>query len=158
MSSTAPACSSTTKVFTTTTNTITKPRLFIPGRDSIKKSVKTGTSLVGGKFKIKQWKITKAKGTKFSDTNRCIEIRFGSHLERGVNWGKMVRKGGELTYKCSAINSSQVCDSNIHKRTIKYTNSLADRQQDCTFISFKNAENSCTSASLFGVTFSANKL
>ena len=124
----------------------------------IKQSIKTGTFLVGGKFKIKQWKITKAKGTKFSDTNRCIEIRFGSHLERGVNWGKMVRKGGELTYKCSGINSSQVCDSNIHKRTIKYSNSLADRQQDCTFISFKNAENSCTSASLFGVTFSANKL
>ena len=46
------------KVFTTTTNKITKPGLFIPGRDSIKQSVKTGTSFVGGKFKIKQWKIT----------------------------------------------------------------------------------------------------
>ena len=126
------------KVFTTKTNTITILTLFISGRDSIKQFVKTGTSLVGGKFKIKQWKITKAKGTKFSDTNRCIEIRFGSHLERGFNWGKMVRKGGELTYKCSGINSSQVCDSNIHKRTIKYSNSLADRQQDCTFICFEN--------------------
>ena len=46
----------------------------------IKQSIKTGTFLVGGKFKIKQWKITKAKGTKFSNTNRCIKIRLGSLL------------------------------------------------------------------------------
>ena len=91
------ACSSRAKVFTTTTNTITKPSLFIPGRDSIKQSVKTGISLVGGKFKSKQGKITKAKGTKFSDTNRCIKIRLGSLLQRGVSLGGMVRKGGELT-------------------------------------------------------------
>ena len=57
----------------------------IPGRDSIRQSVKKGTSLVGGKFKIKQGKITKAKGTKFSVTNRCIKIRLGSLLQRGVN-------------------------------------------------------------------------
>ena len=50
----------------------------------------------------------------------------------------MARKGGELTYKCSAINSSKVYNSNIHKRTIKYSNSLADRQQNCTFMSFEN--------------------
>ena len=50
----------------------------------------------------------------------------------------MARKEGELTCKCSENNSSKVCDSYIHKRTIKYSNSLADRQQDCTFISFKN--------------------
>ena len=43
------ASSSTTKVFTAT-NTITKPGLFTPGRDSIKQSVKTGTSLVGEKI------------------------------------------------------------------------------------------------------------
>ena len=55
------ASSFTAKVFTTTINAITKPGLFIPGRDTINQSVKTGTSLVGGKFKIKQWKITKAK-------------------------------------------------------------------------------------------------
>ena len=47
----------------------------------------------------------------------------------GCQLGVMVRKG-ELTYKYSEINSSQVCNSNIHKRTIKYSNSLADRQQD----------------------------
>ena len=132
------ARSSTAKVFITTTNTITKPGLFIPGRESIKQSVKTETSLVGGKFKIKEWKITKAKGTKFSDTNKCIKITLGCLLKQGVNWGKIVRKGGELIYKCYGINSSKVCDSNIHKRTIKYSNSLADRQQNCTFISFEN--------------------
>ena len=43
------ACLSTAKVFTTT-NTITKPGLFKPGRDSIKQSVYLGD----GKFKIKQ--------------------------------------------------------------------------------------------------------
>ena len=42
------ASSSAPKVFKTTTNTITKPGLFIPGRD-IKQLVKTGTSLVGEK-------------------------------------------------------------------------------------------------------------
>ena len=100
---------------------------------------KTGTPLVGGKIRIKQWKITKAKGTKFCDTKRCIKIRLGSLLQRGVNCGEMVPKGGELTYKCSGISSSQVCDSNIHKRTIKYSNSLAViKQQNCTFISFEN--------------------
>ena len=77
--------SSTAKIFTTTPNAITKPGLPIPGRDSIKQSVKTGISLEDGKFKIKQWKITKAKGTKFNDTNRYIKIRFGSLLQRGVN-------------------------------------------------------------------------
>ena len=45
------ACLSTAKVFTTT-NTITKPGLFKPGRDSIKQSV----YLEDGKFKIKQWR------------------------------------------------------------------------------------------------------
>ena len=84
------------KVFTTKTNTITILTLFISGRDSIKQFVKTGTSLVGGKFKIKQWKITKAKGTKFSDTNRCIKIRLGSLLQRGVNWGKWSEKEENL--------------------------------------------------------------
>lgn len=43
------ACLSTAKVFTTT-NTVTKPGLFKPGRDSIKQSVYLGD----GKFKIKQ--------------------------------------------------------------------------------------------------------
>ena len=33
---------------------------------------------------VKQWNMTKAKETKFSYTNRCIEIR----LQRGVNGGK----------------------------------------------------------------------
>ena len=73
---TSSASSSTAKVFTATTNTITKSGLFIPGRDSIKQYV----------FKIKQWKITKAKGTKYSDTSRCIKIRLGSFLQQGVNW------------------------------------------------------------------------
>ena len=72
------------------------------------------------------------------DTNRCIKITLGNLLQRGVNWEEMVKKGGELTYKCSGINSSKVCDSKIHKRTTKYSNSLADRQQYCTFISFEN--------------------
>ena len=153
----------TAKIFTATTNKITKPGPFIPGRNSIKPSIKTGSPLVGGKSKIKQWKITKAKGTKLSDIKRYIKIRLGSLLQRGVNLGGMVRKGGELTDKYSGINSSKVCDCNIHKRAIKYSNSLADRQQDCTYISFENGgvhttENSCTSASPFGVTFSANKL
>ena len=70
------ASSSTPKVFKTTTNTITKPGLFIPGRDIIKQLVKTGTSLMGEKqwkikmeWKMKEWKITKTKGTQFRDTN-----------------------------------------------------------------------------------------
>ena len=62
----------------------------------IKQSIKTGTFLVGGKFKIKQWKITKAKGTKFSNTNRCIKIRLGSLLQRGVNWRKWSEKEENL--------------------------------------------------------------
>ena len=77
------ASSSTAKLFATTTNKITKPGLFIPGRDNIKQSLKTGTFLVDWKFKIKQWKITKAKGTNFDDTSRCIKIRLGCLLQRG---------------------------------------------------------------------------
>ena len=80
------ACSSTAKVFTTTINTITKPNVSIPIRDSIKQSVKTVTSLVGRKLKIKQWKITNTKGTKFGDTNRFIKIRLGAFCN-GVSTG-----------------------------------------------------------------------
>ena len=100
--------------------------------------LKQSTSLVGGKLKFKQWKITKAKGTKFNYANRYIKIKLGSILQRGVNWKEMVRKRGEFVYKCSGINVSQVFHSDIHKRTIKYSNSLADRQQDCTFTPFPN--------------------
>ena len=50
----------------------------------------------------------------------------------------MVRNSDKLSYKCSGFNSSKVRNSNIHKRTVKYRNSLADRQQDYTFISFEN--------------------
>ena len=52
----------------------------------------------------------------------------------GCQLGEMVRKG-ELIYKYSEINSSQVCNSNIHKRTIKYSNSLA---RQTTRLSFEN--------------------
>ena len=48
--SSSSASSPVAKKFTATTNTIPKPGLFIPGRDSIKHTVKTGTSLVGEKF------------------------------------------------------------------------------------------------------------
>ena len=41
--------SSVAEVFATTTNTTTKPGLFIPGRDNIKQPVKNVTSSVGGK-------------------------------------------------------------------------------------------------------------
>ena len=51
--------------------------------------------------------------------------QVGSLLQRGVIWGGMIRKGGELTHKYSGINSSKICDSNSHKRTMKYRNSLA---------------------------------
>ena len=64
--------------------------------------------------------------------------QVGENFATGCQLGEMARKEGELTCKCSENNSSKVCDSYIHKRTIKYSNSLADRQQDCTFISFKN--------------------
>ena len=74
------ASSPTATLFTTSANIITKPGLFIPDRYSIKQSVKTVTTLVGGKLKVKQWHITKAKGTKFSDTNRSIKIRLGNIL------------------------------------------------------------------------------
>ena len=85
------ACSSTAKVFTTTINTITKPNVSIPIRDSIKQSVKTVTSLVGRKLKIKQWKITNTKGTKFGDTNRFIKIRLGAFCN-GVSTGRNGQK------------------------------------------------------------------
>ena len=68
----------------------------MPGRDSIKQSVKTRTSLVGGKFKVKQWKITKANGTIFSDTSRSFKIRLGSLLQQGVNLGKWSEKEENL--------------------------------------------------------------
>ena len=63
--------------------------------------------------------------------------QVGELFGTGCQPGGFVRKGGEITYKCFGINTSEVCDSNIHKRTIKYSNSLADIQQDSTFISFR---------------------
>ena len=64
--------------------------------------------------------------------------QVGEPFATGCQLREMVRKGGELTYKCSGTNSSKVCNSNIHKRAIKYSSSLADRQQNCTFSSFEN--------------------
>ena len=85
------ASSSRAKVLTIATNNY-KASLFIPNRDSIKQSVKkTRTSLVRGKFKVGQWTI-KTKGTKFSNTNKCIKIRFGSLLERVLTCGKNSKK------------------------------------------------------------------
>ena len=57
---------------------------------------------------------------------------------KGCQLGEMVRKLEELTHKSSGNNSSKVCNSNIHKKKIKYSNSLADRQQGFPFISFEN--------------------
>ena len=125
----SPAGSSTAKIFTGTTNIITKSVLLIPGRDSITESVRIGTSLVGGKFKVKQWKITTVKRTKFNDTSRCIKIRLGNLLQRGVNLGEMARKGGEFSHKCFGINSIKIWQFNTRKRTIRYTYSFADSQQ-----------------------------
>ena len=85
------ARSSTAKVFSTTINTITKPNVSIPIRDSIKQSVKTVTSLVGRKLKIKQWKTTDTKRTKFGDTNRFIKIRLGAFCN-GVSTGRNGQK------------------------------------------------------------------
>ena len=78
---------------------------------------------MGGIFKIKQW---------------MHQNQFWEPFATGCQLGEIVKKGGELTYKCSGINSSKVCDSKIHKRKIKYSNSLADRQQACAFISSEN--------------------
>ena len=89
-------------------------------------------------LKLKKWKITKVKAIKFNHTNRCIKIRLESLLQQCINWGEMVRKGGKFAYKCSEVNSRKVWDFNIHKRTIKYSNSFVDRQEDWTF------ENGCT--------------
>ena len=81
---------------------------------------------MGVKFKAKQWNITKIKGTKFSDTNRCINIILGSLLQKDVNFGEIGRKVAGSAHKCSETNSSKVCNSNIQQITIKYSNSLAD--------------------------------
>ena len=81
---------------------------------------------MGVKFKAKQWNITKIKGTKFSDTNRCINIILGSLLQKDVNFGEIGRKVAGSAHKCSETNSSKVCNTNIQQITIKYSNSLAD--------------------------------
>ena len=56
------ASSTSAWIFTTitATNTIFKLGLFIPGKDSMKQCVKTGTSFVSAKIKVKQSKITNA--------------------------------------------------------------------------------------------------
>ena len=57
---------------------------------------------------------------------------------RGSQLVGMVTKGEEFPHKYSGIDSSKICSSSIHKRKIKYTSSLADRQRNFTFISFEN--------------------
>lgn len=51
---------------------------------------------------------------------------------------KNMQKRREFAHKCSGIYSSKVCNPNIQKRTVKYTDSIVDRQKDCNFISFEN--------------------
>ena len=45
--------------------------------------------------------------------------QIGVPLATDVNWGQMVREGGEFPDKYSGINSSKVCNSNIHIKAIK---------------------------------------
>ena len=70
-----------------------------------------------------------------TDTSK---LGWGNLLQQGVNYERTVRKAGEFAYICSGINSSKVCHANIQKRTMKYTDSLPDRQQDCILIFFEN--------------------
>ena len=56
-----------------------------------KQSVKTGTSLVGRKLKIKQWKITEAKGTNLviqTDASKLSGEVFFNGVSTGVNGQK----------------------------------------------------------------------
>ena len=82
--------------------------------------------------------ITKTKETKFCDANRCIKIWLDSLLQQSVNLGEMVRTGNEFAHKFSEINSSKVCDCNIDKSTIKYSNSVAEWKLDVSI--FKEIE------------------
>ena len=66
--------------------------LSIPGRDSVTQSVKTGTSLVRGKFKIKKWKITLSQkepnlGIQ-TDASKLSGEAFFNGVSTGVNGQK----------------------------------------------------------------------
>ena len=62
--------------------------------------------------------------------NRDIFIYLLKDLSFVINLKKSVLKLSQIQIK--------ICNSNIHKRIIKYRNSLADRQQYCIFISLLN--------------------
>ena len=115
------AKSSTAKIITTTTNKMIKPDLFILGTDCIKPSVKTATSFVGGTFKVNNGKSLRQKEPYLVTETDASKLSW-TVLQWRVNWGKMVRKEEVSAHKFSGINSSNVCNSNIHKKTTKYSN------------------------------------
>ena len=131
--------------------------MSIPTRDSIEQSVKTVTSLVGRKLKIKQWKITNTKGTKFGDTNRFIKIRLGAFCN-GVNWEKWSEKEN-LHINILKLIAAKFA---ILTFTKGQSNIVIHLQIDNKTIFWKwgvhTTENIWSSASPIGVTFSANKL
>ena len=120
---------------------------------------KTGTPLVGGKIKIKQWKITTAKGTKFSDTD-ASKSGWGVFCNGVSTVGKLPEKEN------LHINVLELIAVKFAILTFtKGQSSIATHLQinNKTVLSYllkmgvHTTENSCTSASPFGVTFSANK-
>ena len=123
------ACPSTAKLFTTTTTTITKPSLFIPGRDSLSKHelfwcVENLTFNNGRSLRQKE-----PNSMKQTDASKSSWRAFCNGVS---TWGKWSEKEENLN-----INVLELITATENTNT---------------------TENSCTSAHPYGVTFSTNRL
>ena len=113
--------SSVAEVFTKTTNVTSKPGLFIPDRDSIKQCVKKETYSSVENLWLKNWKSPRQKEPNLviqTDVSKSGWEAFATVCQSR----EMVRDGREFESKYSGFNSSKVFISNIHQRTIKYSN------------------------------------
>ena len=73
-------------VFSATTKQPLDKAQIIQGRDPIKQTVKTRTSLMGENFKVKQRKISQVKGTKFTEKQmhqNQVEELFAARFQTG---------------------------------------------------------------------------
>ena len=79
--------------------------------------------MVDRKPKTLQWEVYNSSQASDSNTDRCVTGRLGSQLLAYVDWGKMVHRREEITYKYPRTHGGKECHLSFHKeKTINAVN------------------------------------
>ena len=79
--------------------------------------------MVDRKPKTLQWEVYNSSQASDSNTDRCVTGRLGSQLHVYGDWGKMVHRREEITYKYPRTHGGKECHLSFHKeKTINAVN------------------------------------